>query len=88
MSAIHPNNIFIALWDNTEVSPLGLDKNIDDLSQKLKQALKNTYHKYPKVEALVELYTPHELSLEEGEALVKALIIRNELQRIGVSNHS
>ena len=80
--------MFIALWDDPEFIPLCKDKNIENLPLKLKQELENTYHRYPKVEDLVELYTPHQLSLEEGEALVKVLIIRRELQRIGVYNHS
>ena len=54
----------------------------DDLSQKLNHQLQKLLNQHPNVADIVTLYTPHALSEEESEAMIKVLILKEELSRI------
>lgn len=55
---------------------------MNDLSRKLNHQLQKLLNQYPNVADIVTLYTPHALSEEESEAMIKVLILKEELSRI------
>ncbi len=54
----------------------------NDLPQKINHQLQKMLNQYPNVADIVTRYTPHALSEEEGEVMVKVLILKDELSRI------
>ena len=55
---------------------------MNDLSRKLNHQLQKLLNQYPNVADIVTLYTPHALSEEASEAMIKVLILKEELSRI------